>query len=405
MKSVSVTPVLEGSRWKKNGTQFYRIRITYNRESRYIKTHIAIHQDQLGKNGRIKDADIRIAVEDTVRGIEKTIAAIPASDMAQMTAADIVSRIERMQKDAFALDFVRFGKEVAGKKTRTSCATYLCALRSLCEYMGSESFDISVITSSSLHRWEDWLRAKYGADGRAVSAYTAAIRYIHNQARLKYNDEEMGHVPIRNPFAYYRPPQQKQASHRAVDESVIRRMIELRPVLKGRERMGVDVFLISFALMGMNSPDLYNCAPPKDGIITYNRAKTAGRRQDRAVMKVRLEPEVMPLLSEYLSKSRTNAFRFHEMYTTYEILGANVNAGLRAFCKRIGHTSPVTLYGARHSWASIAYKAHVDRGIINDCLCHVDKAMKVTDIYIDKDWSVMWDANRKVLEQFSQQLQ
>jgi len=26
--------------------------------------------------------------------------------------------------------------------------------------------------------------------------------------------------------------------------------------------------------------------------------------------------------------------------------------------------------------------------------------MKVTDIYIDRDWTVIWEANRKVLELF-----
>jgi hypothetical protein len=60
----------------------------------------------------------------------------------------------------------------------------------------------------------------------------------------------------------------------------------------------------------------------------------------------------------------------------------------------------VTLYGARHSWASIAYKTGVEKGLINDGLCHVDKSMKVTDIYINKDWSVLWKANAKVLKQF-----
>lgn len=400
MISASVTPVLEESRWKKNGTQFYRIRVTYRRESRYIKTTIAIHRDQLTKGGKIKDSSIRIAVEDAVRNIERIIANIPARDISRMTAADIVTRIERETQDAFYLDFVEFGREIVSKKSPSSRATYLCALKALCDYMGKESFDISEITSSMLHRWEKWLREKYGNDGRAVSAYPAAMRYIHNQARIQYNDEERGHTPIRNPFAYYKPPQQKQAAHRAVDASVIQRMIDLRPSLSGREKLGVDVFLISFALMGMNSPDLFNCEPPTDGILTYNRTKTAGRRADHALMKVRMEEVAEPLFREYISRQHTNAFRFYVMYTTYEIFGANVNAGLRAFCKRIGHTDGLTLYSARHSWASCAYKAQVDRGIINDCLCHVDKAMKVTDIYIDKDWSVMWDANRKVLEQF-----
>ena len=61
---------------------------------------------------------------------------------------------------------------------------------------------------------------------------------------------------------------------------------------------------------------------------------------------------------------------------------------------------PFSMYAARHSWATIAYEIGIPMEIINDCLCHVDVKMAVTDIYIKKDWSKRWDANRKVLEQF-----
>jgi hypothetical protein len=61
----------------------------------------------------------------------------------------------------------------------------------------------------------------------------------------------------------------------------------------------------------------------------------------------------------------------------------------------------VTLYSARHTWATTAYEVGVGKEIINDGLCHVDRDMKVTDIYIKKDWSVIWRANEKVLARFN----
>lgn len=42
----------------------------------------------------------------------------------------------------------------------------------------------------------------------------------------------------------------------------------------------------------------------------------------------------------------------------------------------------------------------VEKSLINDGLCHVDRDMKVTDIYINKDWSLLWEANSKVLKSF-----
>jgi integrase len=58
-------------------------------------------------------------------------------------------------------------------------------------------------------------------------------------------------------------------------------------------------------------------------------------------------------------------------------------------------------YAARHSWATIARNiAKIDKYTVHEALNHVDRDMKTTDIYIDKDFSPIWDANRKVLDLF-----
>ena len=176
-------------------------------------------------------------------------------------------------------------------------------------------------------------------------------------------------------------------------------MIKLRPTLTGREKLGVDAFLISFSLMGMNAPDLYSCTFDKKDIIHYYRTKTRGRRDDKAEMFVRMEPCVKDIFDEYTSSDSTLAFTFSQLYSSYMVFGENINEGLEQFCRRI-KVDKITMYWARHSWASIAYESGVTKGVINDCLCHVDREMKVTDIYIKKDWSVLWKANEKVLKRF-----
>ena len=180
-------------------------------------------------------------------------------------------------------------------------------------------------------------------------------------------------------------------------------MIDIRHELKGREKLGVDVFLISFALMGMNAPDLYTCQFKGEDILHYYRTKTRARRDDKAEMFVVIEKAVEPVLKEYFSKTGDTAFDFKNRYLTYILLGENVNEGLKKYSDRIGRTTKeerITLYWARHSWATIAYACGVDKGVINDGLCHVDREMKVTDIYIKKNWKVIWDGNAKVMQQF-----
>lgn len=55
-------------------------------------------------------------------------------------------------------------------------------------------------------------------------------------------------------------------------------------------------------------------------------------------------------------------------------------------------------YAARHSWATIARNdAKVDMYTVHTALNHVDETMKVTDIYIKKDNSLIDEANKSVL--------
>lgn len=398
-KSVSVAPVLLANSWKQDDTNYYRIRLTLSGKSKYIKTNIVIHRDQLDRKGKPKDVTTRHKVEEVVRQAEEVLMKIDSYALAGMTVDQVANYLEKVHDGAFRLDIFSFARDLLETKPKSSRGCYTSAMNSFRDFVETDSFDIGDITSSLLRRWEQWLRKKYGDEARAVSSYTAAMRYIHGQARALHNNEETGHVPIRNPFQFYKPPTQIPAEHRDVDPSVIDRMLELRESLSGRERIGVDLFLISFAFMGMNCPDLYKCTKPKDGIITYNRTKTKKKRRDHAKMRVRIEKAAQRLVEEYAGQG-DRLFDFSERYSAYENLGKAANVGLKRFCERIKYNDELTVYSARHTWATVAYSCRIDKGVINDCICHVDKSMSVTDLYIHKDWEVMWEANEKVLSKF-----
>ena len=404
LDNVTVSFVIRESWWKQNGTTFGRLRITFKRDSRFIKTNILLHREDIGKTGKIKNQDIRCKSEDLVRATEKTLAKLDTYSLQNLTIDQIVAFLQRSassdEDGQFMLDFFSFAEEVIGSKTGQSQKTYRTALNAFKAFVGKDTMDISELTSSLMRSWEAALVSKHGKGARAISAYTACIAFIHGQARLKYNDEEFGNIRIRNPFQFYKPPRQKPSRHRDVDTAIIQKMIDMRKSLTGRERMGVDVFLISFALMGMNSPDIFDCAAPQNGILHYCRTKTRDRRDDNAEMFVKMDPLVMELFEEYKGTDGVHAFKFQSHYSSYLVFGTNVNKGLDKFRKRVKYPDKITLYWARHSWASIAYEVGVEKSLINDGLCHVDRDMKVTDIYINKDWSLLWEANSKVLKSF-----
>ena len=399
---VSVSMTVRDCTWRQDGTNFARLRVSANGVTRYIKTQIIVQRCEVAPDGRIKVPELRHRLEDYLRKVEIKVAKLSDEVVKDMTVDDVVAYIQR--DDRFKLDFIEYYQQAIKDKKLHSQKAYSSALNAFISFLGKDSIQISEIKSSLLYKWEQWLKKKYGERARSVSAYPACLACIHAQARKEFNNDETGQVSIRNPFQYYHPPRQHAAEcgHRNLTIDLVQTMIDLRLELVGRERFGVDLFLISFALMGMNCPDLYSCEKPADAIIHYYRTKTRDRREDKAEMMVRMEPVVQELFSEYLSKDENSPllFDFSTRYTTYEIMGANANKGLKRFSERVHFSKRITLYWARHSWASIANQVGISKYAISDCLGHKNREMRVSDIYICKDWEQLWETNREVLEHF-----
>ncbi len=403
--TVTISAVVTKQSLKKDGTYPIRIRVTFKRKYKLLSTNLVAEKRQLSRSLEITDPVLSDSVSTIVRQMRGAVNTLNPYELESMDVSDVVSRIEKaLSHDngkAFSLDFPDYCEKVVANKSRAARMNYICAIHALSDFLGTAHFDISVISSSMMRRFEQHLRDKHGDSARAVTLYTSAIAAVHKKAREEFNNEESDEVNIKNPFDYYKCPKRVfSAEHRDIDIEIVKQMLSMRDALIGRERLGVDLFLISFALMGMNTPDIYKCVKPKDGIITYNRTKTMNSRPDKAEMRVRIEPCVEPLLTEYKDGGRL-AFNFHERYSTYENLGRAANIGLKAFSERIG-VPKIDFYSARHTWATIARskQVNIDKSTVNDCLCHVDVSMRVTDIYVKKDWSLLWDANAKVLALF-----
>lgn len=401
MAKITITPVVYPSFLRKDGCYSVKVRITCNKKTHYILTNESAKPSQLTKTFAIKDADMQHRLLMLVDKMRQAAAGLDNFTLEHMDIDEIVSYIEKRLGGQFRLDFFSFWELAVQKKPEGTRQYYMYALKSLKKYAGSDSLDISKITSRFLRDYEEWLTDKHGKGARAVSEYTSAIRHVHALARRQYNDD-VGEPLIRNPFDFYKPPKQPAAKHRNVDASVIQEMIETRGKLEGLERRAVDAWLLSFALMGMNAPDMLSCAPPVDDILIYNRQKTRDRRADKAELHVRIDERIRPLFDEWAEHDGVHAFIYHRFHIGYRQFNWALASGLASYRKRQGIPDKgLDFYSARHTWASLAYSAGIDKATINDCLCHVDQAMKVTDIYINKDWSVLWRANHRVLEQFN----
>jgi integrase len=164
-------------------------------------------------------------------------------------------------------------------------------------------------------------------------------------------------------------------------------------------RIALDIFIVSFGLMGANMADLY-FAKPVDVEWVYNRQKTRERRADRAEMRVTIPGQLKPYLERLKGKGGWWLNKLHEYASDKDYATARVNKYLKKWCEDNG-VDVFTFGAARHTWASIGRKiCRIDKSTIDDCLCHVG-SFRITDIYAEKAWDLMQEANRKVLELFT----
>ena len=86
------------------------------------------------------------------------------------------------------------------------------------------------------------------------------------------------------------------------------------------------------------------------------------------------------------------------MYNTANNFNRAINKGLKEIGKLL-KVNDLEYYAARHSWATIALnKVDIDKYTVHAALNHVDEAMKVTDIYIERDFVNENKANAKVIK-------
>ena len=416
---VTLKPILIDHQWKADGTNLYRIRVTHQRKTRYIKTNVIVAKSDLARDGSVKTQSVKDNIEDLMRKLRPVVNNIDHFDLEAMSIDAVVAKIESelAKEEEFSLDFIEYGRLVALRKTEGGARDgYNVALNALLRFFGRYP-DIKEITVRNLRAFEQFLKTekvvrkdwrkdktiytKKTKSSRAVSLYMSYIRHIYKTARLEFNDPDLDiyRIPI-DPFEFYSVPKAPAAKHRNVSVDLIQNMIDTRKSLSGSIRMAVDAFLISFGLCGMNAVDMYNCPKSKKDIIHYYRQKTTKRRDDRAEMYIKVYPCIKEIMNEYKDSER--CFNFHKRYSDIRSFNQALSRAFRIYARN-NKIDPLSFYSARHSWATIGRSklCNVDKDIVSKGLCHVDTKNRTDDIYINFDWETLWDAQRVILDVFS----
>lgn len=376
------------------------IRITHKRQSSFMKTDKMIDQKGLSRSGDVKDT---YAVSYCSGKINSFIERLNKEDIAEWTIIDIVSFLEKGNDDVCFSDYARKYKlEMAKKGQERNARNYELAYQHLERFAGTTKLMFSRFTTKFVNDWIESL----SSTARAKEMYPICIRQIFKRAINEFNDYDRGIIQIKtNPWQKVKIPAADKSDHRAISAEEIKRFFELplppTKMLSSVPEIARDVAMMVMCLAGINTADLYHMKKSnyKNGILSYNRRKTAKFRADNA----HLEIEIPDILKELFEKYKSDLedeflFNFHKRYSTEDAINTNVNGGLRRICSHHDISEPYCVYTFRHSWGTIA------RNDIKASMYDVafsmnhSSAHKVTETYVKPDYSIVSNLNQKVID-------
>ena len=381
---------------KADGTWNVVIRFTHKTKVRFIPTTLYITKKDITASYKIKNANILDRCNNIIKEYRNRLSEL-SLEFNDIDIDTIVSYI-RQKKENKGVSFTRFAAKWIEESTIKGIKNYKTALNALCSFVGRDNILCEEINVKTMKAFENALKDR----PRAQSLYPNCIKTIFNAAKEYYNDEDNDIIRIKHSLDKYKPVEQNVAEKRALDVETIRRIFALpydNIRVKGkssRHDLALDCFRLSFCLMGMNSADLYSADRLEDDTIIYDRMKTKDRRRDKAEIQVKITDYIKPLVGKYKGKERV--FNFYERFTTMDSFNRAINLGLKEIGKEIG-IERLQFYAARHSMATIAVNdVKISKYIVNDMLNHTDQSLRITELYIKKDFNTINEANVKFLD-------
>ena len=416
---LTIKAEIKKSELKVDGTYNVKIRFTLDRKIKRLSTNLFITSKDLTKSLKFKeDTSIKRAIDRLVLYYREQCFKLQL-DQNHYSLDEIIEFLNGEQEKQQTIDFIKFSREWIASTTIKGAPNYTTAINALVRFVGKEELDINLITLDFLESFKTFLnkereirtkrlmqQGKRIPSNRSLSLYLISIKKLFNEAKKKYNKKEKNLILIPNsPFMELEIPKQEATRKRAISADIIKKLWKLpyKDMKKGYKstchyNLAKDCFILSFCLMGINSADLYNATEMEGNTIVYNRTKTKDRRLDKAQMKVDIPRLILPLVEKYKDKTGKRLFNFYQYYADEKDFNKAINYGLKEICT-ILEIDDLEYYAARHSWATIALnKAGIDKYIVHAALNHIDDAMKVTDIYIERDFVNENKANAKVVK-------
>lgn len=275
----------------------------------------------------------------------------------------------------------------AGRE-RTS-ETYKQMFMSFMKFRNGEDLHFDMIDENLINQYESHMRA-FNLCRNTTSFYMRILRCVYNRA------VEDGLIAQNTPFKRVYTGVDK-TSKRALSIKEIKKIKDLDLTNAPTLDFARDMFLFSFYMRGMSFIDIAYLKKKdlSNGFVVYNRRKTGQQ------MIVKWGKSMEEIANKHPNEYSTFLFPIiispniteRKQYLNKMLL---VNKYLKKIAKLAGISIPLTMYVARHSWASIAQSQNIPMKAISLGMGHDNE--ETTQIYLASiQTNIIDNANSKIL--------
>lgn len=270
-----------------------------------------------------------------------------------------------------------------------SSETYQATLNSFMIFREGRDMSFEMIDSELMELYEAALRSR-GLLRNTTSFYMRILRTVYKKA------VEKGMTLDRHPFKHVYCGMDKTIK-RNIPLTAIKQMKNLDLSKNKVLDFARDMFLFSFYTRGMSFVDMAYLKKTdlRNGILVYRRKKTG------QLLSIEWTQQMQDIIDKY--KSNTTQYLLSIILredgserSQYLNQSMKINRRLKEIASLIKLNMPLSLYVARHSWATIARGKDIPISVISEGLGHDSEV--TTQIYLDSIKSSEVDkANRKIL--------
>lgn len=385
----------------REGSIYYQV--IHNRAVRQITADLHVHEGEWNAGTSSvtiptwADADRKHHLHMIQKHISRDVLRLEniIRDLTLKSVCSADAIVDVYRKQTSLQSFFNFMDSVIGQlkrlnRERTS-ETYASALSSFMRFRRNKDIQLDDMDEDLIMEYEAWLKTN-GVSLNTISFYMRILRATYNRAVEKELTAQ------KYPFRHVYTGMDKTVK-RAISLKDIRRIKELDLTGKPHWELARDMFLFSFYTRGMSFIDMayLKKSDLKNGILSYRRHKTGQQLHIRweSCMEETVAKYAAGCSGDYLLpilKLPSKKLRSQYKSTLFRI-----NKYLKEIARLCGIAAPLTMYTARHSWASIAKSKNIPISVISEGMGHDSE--ETTRIYLASlDGSVIDKANLLILK-------